>query len=144
MVEKFGVLVRRRGRAGIERLAGLYRTSGMKQNEFCRVHGLGLSTPTRYLRKQSREPRQSGLSETGPSRRVSVELGGNVATDCNCEATPQFDRQHTHQAHRRPHARSLGLRSLKQKLPLTAISKGLLLARGGSAASALAPEEPQC
>ena len=47
-----GVMVGRRGRAEIERLAGLYGTSGMGRSEFCRSHGLGLSTLTRYLKSK--------------------------------------------------------------------------------------------
>jgi hypothetical protein len=46
MSVEFGA-VGRRGRAEIERLAGLYLTSGMRRSEFCRSHGLGLSTLTR-------------------------------------------------------------------------------------------------
>jgi hypothetical protein len=37
-----------RGRAEIERLAGLYQTSGMGRSEFCRSHGMALSTLNRY------------------------------------------------------------------------------------------------
>jgi hypothetical protein len=45
-----GAVVGRRGRAEIERLAGLYQTSGMGRKEFCRSHGMALSTLNRYLK----------------------------------------------------------------------------------------------
>jgi hypothetical protein len=73
-------VVGRRGRAEIERLAGLYRTSGMKRSEFCRSHGLGLSTLTRYLKRQkNREsPGSKGVEQ---SHLVAVELAGPLAKD---------------------------------------------------------------
>ena len=55
MSEEDGVLVRRRGRAEIERLVGLYRTSGMGRKDFCRSHGLGLSTRNRHLKQQQKK-----------------------------------------------------------------------------------------
>ena len=45
-----GAVVGRRGRAEIERLAGLYQTSDMGRCEFCRSHGMALSTLNRYLK----------------------------------------------------------------------------------------------
>ena len=81
MFEESGVVVRRRGRAEIARLAGLYRTSGMGRSEFCRSHGLSLSTLSRHLKKQPKEPRQANRSEIGPSRLVSVELAATLAPD---------------------------------------------------------------
>ena len=44
MSGEFGAVVGRRGRAEIERLASLYGTSGMGRSEFCRSHGMALST----------------------------------------------------------------------------------------------------
>jgi hypothetical protein len=41
------------GRAEIERLAGLYQTSGMGRSEFCRSHGMALSTLNRYLKNST-------------------------------------------------------------------------------------------
>ena len=75
-----GAVVGRRGRAEIERLAGLYRTSGMRRSEFCRSHGLGLSTLTRYLKrqkdrepggKQGRRAKRSGSGGSGHCRGYS-------------------------------------------------------------------------
>jgi len=64
----------------MERLAGLYLTSGMKRSEFCRSHGLWLSTLTRYLKKH--RDRQSPAESNGveQSRLVAVELADPVAT----------------------------------------------------------------
>ncbi len=44
MAEEPVVGVRRRGREEIARLAALYRKSGMGRSEFCRSHGMALST----------------------------------------------------------------------------------------------------
>jgi hypothetical protein len=72
MSEEDGVLVRRRGRAEIERLVDLYRTSGMRRKEFCSHHGLGLSTLNRHLKQQQKN--QSVTEEIKPDRLVSVEV----------------------------------------------------------------------
>jgi hypothetical protein len=76
MSEESRVVVGRRGRAEIERLAGLYLTSGMRRSEFCRSHGLGLSTLTRYLKKQRNRQSPAGVKQ---SRLVAVEIDGPVA-----------------------------------------------------------------
>ena len=75
-----GAVVGRRGRAEIERLAGLYRTSGMGRSEFCRSHGLGLSTLTRYLKKQQNRQSPAGSNGVEQRRLVAVELASAVAT----------------------------------------------------------------
>jgi hypothetical protein len=75
-----GAVVGRRGRAEIARLAGLYWTSGMGRSEFCRSHGLGLSTLTRYLKKQQNRQSPAGSNGVEQSRLVAVELAGPVAT----------------------------------------------------------------
>ncbi len=72
--------VGRRGRAEIERLAGLYRTSGMRRSEFCRSHGLGLSTLTRYLKRQKDRENSAGSNEVEQGRLVAVELAVPMAT----------------------------------------------------------------
>jgi hypothetical protein len=72
--------VGRRGRAEMERLAGLYRTSGMRRIEFCRSHGLGLSTLTRYLKRQKDREGAAESKGVEPSRLVAVELAAAVAT----------------------------------------------------------------
>ena len=74
MAEESGVGVRRRGREEIARLAALYRKSGMVRSEFCRSHGMALSTLARHLKKQSGEQRLSENSMAGESRLIAVEL----------------------------------------------------------------------
>src|ERR1017187_6280609 len=64
----------RRSRAEIERLAGLYRASGMGRREFCRSHGLGLSTLTRYLKRQKDRESPAGSKGVEQSPLVAVEL----------------------------------------------------------------------
>jgi transposase-like protein len=80
MSEEPGVVVGRRGRVEMERLAGLYLTSGMRRSEFCRSHGLGLSTLTRYLKKQRNGQSAAGGDGVEQSRLVAVELADPVAT----------------------------------------------------------------
>ena len=75
-----GVLVCRRSRAEIERLAGLYGTSGMGRGEFCRSHGMALSTLNRHLKKQQDRQNQAGSNGVEQSRLVAVELAAAVAT----------------------------------------------------------------
>jgi len=60
MSEDSAVVVGRRGSAEVARLAGLYRSSGMGRGEFCRRHGLSLSTLTRHLQKQFHQPHRTG------------------------------------------------------------------------------------
>jgi hypothetical protein len=74
MSEEDGVLVRRRGRAEIERLVDLYCVSGMGRKEFRRSHGLGLSTLNRHLKNQHKRQRASGEDESKPHRLVAVEV----------------------------------------------------------------------
>jgi hypothetical protein len=75
-----GVLVGRRGRAEIERLAGLYGTSGMGRSEFCRSHGMALSTLNRHLKKQQERQIPAGSMGVEQSRLVAVEVDGLVTT----------------------------------------------------------------
>jgi transposase len=77
---EFGAVVGRRGRAEIERLAGLYRTSGMGRSEFCRGHGIALSTLNRHLKKQQNWQSQAGSNGVEQRRLVAVELASAVAT----------------------------------------------------------------
>ena len=73
MAEESGVVVRRRGRQEIARLAALYRKSGMGRSEFCRSHGMALSTLARHLAKQAGEQRLSANeAATGESRLIAV------------------------------------------------------------------------
>jgi len=80
MAEESGVGVRRRGRQEIARLAALYRKSGMGRSEFCRSHGMALSTLARHLKRQSGEQRLSASTMTGESRLMAVELAAMSAS----------------------------------------------------------------
>ena len=73
-------MVGRRGRAEIERLAGLYGTSGMGRSEFCRSHGMALSTLNRHLKKQQKRQIPAEGRGVEQSRLVAVELAAAVAT----------------------------------------------------------------
>jgi hypothetical protein len=79
MAEESGVGVGRRGRQEIARLAALYRKSGMGRSDFCRSHGMALSTLARHLKMQS-EQRVSGSSIAGESRLITVELAAMSAS----------------------------------------------------------------
>lgn len=59
------------------RLAGLYGTSGMGRSEFCRSHGMALSTLNRHLKKQHRQNHAGSVER---SRLVAVEVAAAVAT----------------------------------------------------------------
>ena len=74
-------VVHRRGHAEIARLASLYRASGLGRSEFCRRHGLALSTLNRHLKKQQQqEHRGDGGVGRGPL--VEVELAAAVSPVC--------------------------------------------------------------
>ena len=73
-------MIRRRGRDEISRLAALYRKSGMGRSEFCRSHGIALSTLARHLKKQPGEQRLSGNSTAGDSRLIAVEVAAMSAS----------------------------------------------------------------
>ena len=49
-----------------------YETSGMSREEFCRKHGLAMSTLARYWRRREQGPGEGA----GPSRWLAVELVG--------------------------------------------------------------------
>ena len=78
MSEETGVAVSRLGRAEIQRLVDLYRTSGMGRIEFCRSHGMSLSTLNRNLKKQQKQSRVARM-DVEQSRQVAVELGATVS-----------------------------------------------------------------
>ena len=86
MSGEFGAVVGRRGRAEIERLAGLYRTSGLGRTEFCRSHGLGLSTLSHYLKRQKDKEVPARSKGVEQSRLVAVELAAAVATVSSVES----------------------------------------------------------
>lgn len=76
------VIIGRRRRAEIARLAGLYQTSGLGRSEFCRRHGLALSTLNRYLKKQPQQ-QDRGNHNVGRSSLVEVELATAVGLISN-------------------------------------------------------------
>ena len=53
-------------------MVGEYEAGGLSRVEFCRRHGLALTTLTRYRRRQ----RERGEA-AGPGRWVAVELSGS-------------------------------------------------------------------
>jgi|SRR5215472_9945494 len=64
---------RRRSRREVEQLVAEYETSGLGRTEFCRTHGLSLSTLNRYRKRRPahREPAGAGAL-------VAVELSGTT------------------------------------------------------------------
>ena len=80
MSGEFGAVVGRRGRVEIERLAGLHGTSGMGRSEFCRSHGMALSTLNRHLKKPQQRQISAESNVVEQSRLVAVELASAVAT----------------------------------------------------------------
>ena len=68
---------RRRSSEEVKRLVLEFEASGLRQNEFCRNHGLALSTLRRQLKKRrldKAEPKQGG-------RLVAVELAKKLWDD---------------------------------------------------------------
>jgi len=80
--EQVSTAPRQRSRAEADQLAAEFETSGLSRREFCRTHGLNVSTLDIY-RKRLRQAR----SETpGASRWVAVDVAS---------ATPAADRAAT-------------------------------------------------
>ena len=77
-----GVVVHRRGRAEIVRVASLYRASGLGRSEFCRRHGMALSALNRHLQKQFQEEDRRGNDGVGRSPLVEVKLSAAVSPVC--------------------------------------------------------------
>jgi transposase-like protein len=76
---------KRRSREEIQRLMMEFEASGLRQNEFCRKHGLALSTLQRQLKK-----RRLDQGQAKSNRLVAVELAnkgrdGNNRTLCALE-----------------------------------------------------------
>lgn len=67
---------KRRSSAEIQRLVTEFQSSGLRQNEFCRNHGLALSSLQRQLKKRRRD--QGEVKEGGGL--VAVELTGQERT----------------------------------------------------------------
>ena len=72
------VVVHRRGRAEIARVAGLYRSSGLGRSAFCRRHGMALSTLNRHLKKQQQQEHHNA-DGIGRGPLVEVELAAAVS-----------------------------------------------------------------
>ena len=85
MAGETGVMVRRRGRAEIARMASSYRASGLGRSEFCRRHGLALSTLNRYLQKQFEEEARRDSDVVGRGPLVEVKLAEVESPVCNVE-----------------------------------------------------------
>ena len=72
-----GVVVRRRrNREEVEQLVIGYRSSQVPRKEYCRLHGIGLSTLDRYLQQWHRRQSQGGKEVPAEGRLVAVELAG--------------------------------------------------------------------
>ena len=77
---------KRRSSAEIKRLVTEFQSSGLRQNEFCRNHGLALSSLQRQLKKRRRTKAKSrraaacrsGTERQGAHWKGSVELGIEV------------------------------------------------------------------
>jgi hypothetical protein len=70
---------RRRTRQEVQRLVSEFGTSGLARSEFCRIHGMRLSTLQRGLK---RERIESGGSHSNAKRLVRVKvIGGGRAAD---------------------------------------------------------------
>ncbi len=61
---------RRRSQAEAAQLVAEYEASGLNRVEFCRQHGLALTTLARYRKRREQGPNEGA----GPSRWVAVEL----------------------------------------------------------------------
>jgi hypothetical protein len=86
-----GVVVQRRDRAEIARVASLYRASGLGRSEFCRRHGMALSTLNRHLQKQFQEVDHPDNDGVRRSPLVEVKLARSVnpmrSVDRRCALT---------------------------------------------------------
>ena len=68
---------RRRTRQEVQRLVGEFGTSGLSRGEFCRIHGMTLSTLQRGLKRERTEP--SDIRRDG-KRLVRVKVIGGSGT----------------------------------------------------------------
>ena len=92
---------RRRNRAEVEQLVAEFETSALNRTEFCRAHGLSLSTLNRYRNRKSQQSgtaMQTGLlavelSEPGSGRSAGAGSGLAVvsAGDWRIEVACGFD-----------------------------------------------------
>src|SRR5258705_8402843 len=68
---------RRRTRQEVQRLVGEFGTSGQSRAEFCRIHGMRLSTLQRGLKRERTEPSDI---QSGGKRLVRVKVIGGSGT----------------------------------------------------------------
>jgi hypothetical protein len=68
---------RHRSRAEAEQLLVAFEASGMSRVEFCRQHGLALSTLARHQRRRRQDQRE----DLGPDRWVAVEVSSPQPAD---------------------------------------------------------------
>lgn len=91
MSREAGVVVQRRDRAEIARVASLYRASGLGLSEFCRRHGMALSTLKRHLQKQFQDVAHPDSDAVRRSPLVEVRLARSVhptrSVDRRCTLT---------------------------------------------------------
>ena len=80
-----GVVVRRRSRAEIARVASSYRASGLGRSEFCRRHGMALSTLNRHLQRQFEEEARRDIEVVGRGPLGEVKLAEGVNPGCNVD-----------------------------------------------------------
>ena len=70
---------RRRTRQEVQRLVSEFGTSGLSRGEFCRIHGVTLSTLQRGLRRERTKP---GDIQSDGKKLVRVKvIGGSDTTD---------------------------------------------------------------
>ncbi|MGE5486788.1 MAG: IS66 family insertion sequence element accessory protein TnpA [bacterium] len=76
---------RRRSRAEVEQVAAEFETSGLKPTEFCRAHGLSLSTLNRYRNRRAQQGEAAGGSQwlavevSGPDHTIRRAGGSGIA-----------------------------------------------------------------
>jgi transposase-like protein len=79
---------KRRSREEIQRLMMDFESSGLRQNEFCRKHGLALSTLQRQLKK-----RRLNQGEAKSSPLVAVQVGRKDSASCALEVVLESGRR---------------------------------------------------
>ncbi|HEY5744245.1 MAG TPA: hypothetical protein VIS99_17105 [Terrimicrobiaceae bacterium] len=82
---------KRMGGEQIERLLGQYRASGQTQHEFATTRGIGLSTLTRWLRREKRLALTAPVREPDGVDLVEVTLAGSRAPDNNASSCSGYD-----------------------------------------------------
>jgi hypothetical protein len=90
MSEEAKVVVQHRDRAEIARVASLYRASGLGFSEFCRRHGMALSTLKRHLQKQFQDVDHPDNDGVRRSPLVEVKLAASNlmrSVDRRCSLT---------------------------------------------------------